>query len=133
MKCSLCGFEFNEKDARTCCGGCGLIKKCELLKCPNCGFEAAPDPKWAKKFKETVSKPNKPVMPLTDLSKNKDASVVYIRTHDKNALQKMIAMGILPNTKIKVLQKFPSYVLQMGKSQFVVDKELAWQIYVVAA
>lgn len=52
MKCTLCGFEFNEKDARSACGGCSLVKGCELVKCPNCGFDIAPDPKWVKELKK---------------------------------------------------------------------------------
>ena len=53
--------------------------------------------------------------------------------HIVEAGLKKIAMGILPNVNIKVLQKFPSYVLQMGKSQFAVDKELAGRVFVRAA
>ena len=42
----------------------------------------------------------------------------------------MIAMGVLPNTRILLIQKFPSYVFQIGKSQFAIDKELAGNVYV---
>ncbi len=48
MKCSLCGFNFNEEKAEAGCAGCGLIKKCGLIKCPNCGFETPVEPKWLK-------------------------------------------------------------------------------------
>ena len=58
MKCSLCGMEFNEKDAQEGCGGCGLIKTCGLIKCPNCGFETTPEPEWLKKKKERRSNGN---------------------------------------------------------------------------
>jgi len=52
MKCSLCGFEFNEHEAEAACSGCGLVKKCDLIKCPNCSFEMAPEPDWIKKLKD---------------------------------------------------------------------------------
>jgi rubredoxin len=52
MKCSLCGFIFKEKDAESGCTGCVLVKKCDLVKCPNCGFEMAPEPSWAKMIKD---------------------------------------------------------------------------------
>jgi hypothetical protein len=32
------------------------MKKCELVKCPNCGFEMAPEPRWIKKLKYMRSK-----------------------------------------------------------------------------
>jgi hypothetical protein len=50
MKCTLCGFKFNEIEAQSGCGGCGLMKKCDLVKCPNCNFEMLPDPEWIKKL-----------------------------------------------------------------------------------
>ncbi len=56
MKCSLCGFEFNEKDAKSSCSGCYLARGCELIRCPNCGFEMTPEPKWIKNLRETRRK-----------------------------------------------------------------------------
>ena len=74
--------------------------------------------------------PNKLIMPLTALKTKKKAKVSYLQTHNRDALQKMIAMGVLPNTIIYLIQKFPSYVLQIGESQFAIDKELAGTVYV---
>jgi hypothetical protein len=51
MKCTLCGFEFNEQEAESGCKGCGIISKCELIKCPNCNFEIAPEPEWIEQKK----------------------------------------------------------------------------------
>lgn len=48
MKCTLCGYEYKESEAAHACKGCSLIKGCHLVKCPNCGFEMPPEPKWAK-------------------------------------------------------------------------------------
>lgn len=52
MKCSLCGFEFNEKDEEPVCSKCHLVKGCRLIRCPNCGFEMAPEPEWIKKLRD---------------------------------------------------------------------------------
>ncbi len=51
MKCPLCGYEFDEAQAQQACSGCSLLKKCELVRCPNCNFETAPEPEWIKKFR----------------------------------------------------------------------------------
>jgi hypothetical protein len=51
MKCTFCGHEFNEHEAQAGCTACGIAKKCDLIKCPNCNFEMAPEPKWIKKLK----------------------------------------------------------------------------------
>lgn len=74
--------------------------------------------------------PKKLIMPLAELEINKKAEVSYLQTQDHNVLQKIIAMGALPKTQISLVQKFPSYVFQIGKSQFAIDKELALHIYV---
>lgn len=74
--------------------------------------------------------PKKLIVPLSELGTNKKAEISYLQTQDRNALQKMIAMGALPKTQIALIQKFPSYVFQIGKSQFTIDKELASCMYV---
>lgn len=74
--------------------------------------------------------PAKLIMPLSELDINKKARVSHLQTQDHSALQKIIAIGALPNTDIKLIQRFPSYVFQIGKSQFAIDKGLASCIYV---
>ncbi len=51
MKCSFCGHKFKESEALSACGSCGFMKKCDLLKCPNCQFEIVPEPEWIKKIR----------------------------------------------------------------------------------
>lgn len=74
--------------------------------------------------------PSKLIMPLSELGVNKKAKISYLQTQDRAALQKIIAMGALPKTDIVLIQKFPSIVFKIGKSQFAIDKELASHIYV---
>jgi len=74
--------------------------------------------------------PRKLLMPLAELPRRSRAQVAYIQSQDKAFLQKAIAMGVLPNTDISVIQTFPSYILQIGRSQFAVDKEFAERVYV---
>ena len=53
MKCTLCGYEFNEQNAQTSCTNCPVKKNCKLIRCPNCGFENPPEPeniKWFLKY-----------------------------------------------------------------------------------
>jgi DtxR family Mn-dependent transcriptional regulator len=74
--------------------------------------------------------PKKFIMPLCDLDKGKKGKVAYLQTQNQASLQKIIAMGVLPGQDISLVQKFPSYVFSIGKSQFAIDKELASHIYV---
>ncbi|MBT9175274.1 MAG: hypothetical protein DDT22_00949 [candidate division WS2 bacterium] len=52
MKCSLCGLEFSEKDAQKACSGCIIAKSCNLVKCPNCGYESPIESRLIKKIRE---------------------------------------------------------------------------------
>jgi len=72
----------------------------------------------------------KEVRPLCDAKPESEGTVAYLATQDDRQVQKLVAMGILPGANIKVIQRFPSYVFQVGYSQFAVDRHLAEVIYV---
>ncbi len=66
---------------------------------------------------------------MTNLKVNQKGKITHINTHDHNKLKKIMAMGILPGMTVTLIQKFPSYIFQIGQSQFAVDKELAGNIF----
>lgn len=68
--------------------------------------------------------------PLILLRNEQWGKVVYLDTDQPQHLQKLVAIGILPGATIQLIRKFPSYVFQLGQSQFAVDRELACCIYV---
>ena len=70
------------------------------------------------------------VMPLTELKVNKKAKICHLQTKGQNIMDKIIAIGALPGNDIILTQKFPSYVLKIGKSKFAIDKSMASCIYV---
>jgi len=72
----------------------------------------------------------KEVRPLCDGAPDAEGFVAYLATQDNRQVQKLLAMGILPGAKIKVIRRFPSYVFQVGFSQFAVDRSLAELIYI---
>ncbi len=72
----------------------------------------------------------KEVGPLCDGRPGNEGAVAYLAARDNREVQKMMAMGILPGTRIQLIRRFPSYVFQVGYSQFTVDRPLAEIIYV---
>lgn len=40
-KCPLCGVSFDEGE-NTACKSCPLNSGCNMIKCPNCGYEFIP-------------------------------------------------------------------------------------------
>ncbi len=70
------------------------------------------------------------VFTSTELKAGQEARIAYIHTGNREALQKLMAMGTLPGTSITLIQRSPSYVFQIGQSQFAVDREMAEHIFV---
>ncbi|EOC99525.1 hypothetical protein [Caldisalinibacter kiritimatiensis] len=52
IKCSFCGYEFNEDEAAKGCKSCPMSKACNKYKCPNCGFEIPKEPKFIQLIKK---------------------------------------------------------------------------------
>ncbi len=75
--------------------------------------------------------PKRMIVCLKDLSSGDAGKISYINTQDKEVLRKLIAMGILPGNKIKLLHRFPSFVFEMNNSSFAIDKDLAENIHVL--
>jgi DtxR family transcriptional regulator, Mn-dependent transcriptional regulator len=70
------------------------------------------------------------VASLADLEVKDKGQIAYLQSKDTSSMQKLISIGAIPGVSISLLQKFPSYVFQIGQAQFAIDKELASSIYV---
>jgi DtxR family transcriptional regulator, Mn-dependent transcriptional regulator len=130
---------FDEKGSAIHASGCkfehllhkGLERNiCTLLGHPQTCPHGKPIPPGSCCLDVSKERLKKIVVPLTELEVKEKAKVAYLRTEDREILQKIIAMGLLPKVDITLIQKFPSFVFQSGKSQFAVDSELASHIYV---
>ena len=67
---------------------------------------------------------------MTKLKVRQRGQVVRIDTRNSETLKKIVAMGVLPGMTVMLIQKYPSYVFQIGQSQFAVDQALAESICV---
>lgn len=70
------------------------------------------------------------VVPLTEFKSGQEGEIAYIQTEDSKKMQKLMAMGVLPGNKIKLVQSFPSYIFRVGFSEFAIDSALAREIFV---
>ena len=149
MKCQLCSLEFREQDGLNGCKSCPFSKSCNMLKCPNCGYEIFKEPTFIKLLTKGIKK----IMKLADklkavkinhdkISDKKHNSVCltsvktgttgrisHLNTKDSTKLHKMMVIGLLPDITIKLTQKFPTYVIKIGFTQIAIDKELAKDIF----
>jgi DtxR family Mn-dependent transcriptional regulator len=70
------------------------------------------------------------VLPLTGLGVGENGKVAYIVTQDHPHLHKLLSLGIVPGTDIRLHQKAPSYVIKVNETQIALDAGVASQIYV---
>jgi DtxR family Mn-dependent transcriptional regulator len=103
---------------------------CTLLGHPKVCPHSKPIPP-GKCCREKINKKLlKFLAPLSDLEVKDKGRIAYLQAKDRSQMQKLINIGAMPGVSIVLLQKFPSYVFQIGQSQFAIDKELAQAIYV---
>lgn len=70
------------------------------------------------------------VAPLADLPPGDSARIVFITPGSHSRLDRLSAMGVVPGSVIKLHQKKPSYVIQLGETMIAVDKEITKEIFV---
>lgn len=70
------------------------------------------------------------VAPLADLLPGEEAKIVFITPESHSRLDRLTAMGVVPGSLVKLHQKKPSYVLQLGETMVAVDKEITKEIFV---
>lgn len=103
---------------------------CTILGHPKICPHGKPIPPGRCCLEKKEKKLLKIVASLIDLEVKDKGQITYLETKDTKQMQKLISIAALPGAYITLLQKFPSYVFQIGQSQFAIDKELAQNIYV---
>lgn len=103
---------------------------CTILGHPKACPHGKPIPQGKCCIEKSKKKYMKFVSLLSELEAGDRGEVSYLHTKDKSQMQKLMSMGMLPGVPLALIQKFPSYVLQLGQSQFAIDKDLASAIHV---
>lgn len=70
------------------------------------------------------------VAPLSSLPVGDKGLVAYIVTADHPHLHKLLSLGIVPGTEVKLHQKAPTYIIKVKETQIALDKDVAGQIYI---
>ena len=102
---------------------------CTLLGHPKLCPHGKPIPR-GRCCEKSAREVSRAVCLLKDLEAEDKGTIAYLATNDPGRLNRLMAMGALPGISVTMIQKFPSYVFQIGQSQFAVDQEMAEGIYV---
>jgi len=70
------------------------------------------------------------VCSLEGLLPGQGGRIAYLQAEDPRQMQKLVALGLLPGTPVRLLERAAARVFQAGFSQFAVDAELASAIFV---
>ncbi len=97
-------------------------------KCPH--GKPIPRGECCKKYKVEVEPL---VIRLTDFEIGFSGRIVFIVSSDTLRLNKLSSMGITAGSAVKLLQKMPSFVIQVGETAIAIDPEIAKEIYVKKA
>jgi len=73
----------------------------------------------------------KPIVVSCDqLRVGESARVAYFSTREHSRLLKLSALGISPGIMVKLIQKWPAYVIQCEETEIALEPEVATNIYV---
>ncbi len=67
---------------------------------------------------------------ITEFKEGDRCKVTALDTSNTKKLHILLSMGILPGKYVNILQIFPSYIFQVGQTQYAVDIDIANAIYV---
>jgi len=80
---------------------------------------------------KTFSKEIKPfVLSVTELAPGEKGRVVFIAPKHHDRLDKLSSLGLVPGAIVKLHQKQPTYVLDIGETSIAIDYEIAREIFV---
>jgi DtxR family Mn-dependent transcriptional regulator len=70
------------------------------------------------------------VTPLSRMKPGQAGTIAWVHSDDERRLAKLLAMGILPGSRVSLIGRSPSFSFQVGYSQFAVDEQIAEEIHV---
>lgn len=144
VRCGLCGHRFDPGEL-ACHAECPLGAHCTLICCPNCGYqvvdtgrtvlgrllarllrarpEPAPGPVRLREPHEAI--------PLSHVLPGREVEVVGLRDLPGPRASRLAAFGIVPGSRIEVLQRRPTPVVRVGETEIALGLEVLERIQVL--
>lgn len=102
---------------------------CTLLGHPRTCQHGKPIPgaRCCEKFRTEVQ----PIVQrLSDLKVGQSGRITFIAPRFHSRLDRLGSLGIVPGAEIRLHQKFPSFVIEIGETTVAMDKDIADEIFV---
>lgn len=148
MRCGLCGQRFDAAGL-ACHASCPLGARCDLICCPRCGFQVVDATKtrlggWLSRAfgrgraapERPTAGPSAPAAPretilLSHVLPGREVQIVALRDMPGSRLSRLGAFGLVPGSRIEVLQRRPTPVVRVGQTDIAVAAEILDQIEVL--
>lgn len=142
MRCPMCHMTLDATAQAQACRSCPLYRwtrgcRLQLIHCPGCGYHSLPI--------EEVAKPQAPpaveplpmkgsgvARPLSELAVGAQARLLSFDGLNDKDLQRLMAYGLVPGVRLKVLQRVPAYILKVHETELAVEGALTKAIYVLS-
>ena len=102
---------------------------CTFLGHPPTCIHGKPIPRGecCRKFKKEM----RPLVnPLEELGLGEQGRIVFIAPKSHQRLDRLSTLGIIPGSIVRMHQKNPSYVLEIGETTLALDRDIVKDIYV---
>ncbi len=70
------------------------------------------------------------VAPASELHPGEEGVVAYVRASGRGTVQKLLALGLLPGTRLRLVQRRPAFVLATEGAEVALDESVAREVYV---
>jgi DtxR family Mn-dependent transcriptional regulator len=70
------------------------------------------------------------VVRLTDVEVGSEVAVVFVAPSLHRTLDRLAGFGVVPGSTMRLHQKTPSYVVQIGETTIGLDEDIARRIFV---
>lgn len=144
VRCELCGHRFDPA-ALACHAECPLGAHCTLICCPRCGYQAVDAGRtWVGRLlgrllgrrsglgpaPAPVAPRPRPTIPLSHVLPGREVEVVALRDLPGTSASRLAAFGIVPGSRVEVLQRRPTPVIRIGETELALAQETLERIEV---
>jgi len=70
------------------------------------------------------------VQRLGDIAVGQTGRITVIAPKFRSRIERLGALGVIPGAEVRLRQKFPSFVIEVGETTLAIDRDIAEEIYV---
>ena len=139
MRCAMCGYEFDAAGL-ACHTSCPLGAQCMVVCCPHCGYSTVNPARsrlltWVERWVKRPAPRSEPRaaegrISLLDLAPGQEGRVVALGDSEPGQLMHLSDYGLMLGAPVRLCQRRPTPIIQVGETELALDAVLARDVYV---